>query len=119
LGAVEVRRSAGRPVRPAPVLALGPAEGDLEAEGAELADVVGDLPADAVLAVVVVRSEILIACGSVTMLDSLTAADSSSFSARCFSLVRSAVRSHDRTCMICGWQHDMRVAAWCPLLCIG
>jgi len=40
----------------------GPAEGDFEAEGAELADVVGDLPADAGLAVVVVRSEVLIAC---------------------------------------------------------
>jgi len=33
------------------------AEGDLEAEGAELADVVSDLPAGAGLAVVVVRAE--------------------------------------------------------------
>jgi hypothetical protein len=37
------------------------AEGDFEAEGAELADVVGDLPADAALAFVVVRAEVLIA----------------------------------------------------------
>src|SRR5690242_13995304 len=37
-------------------------EGDLEAEGAELADVVGDLAAGAVLAFVVVRAEVLIAC---------------------------------------------------------
>ena len=36
------------------------AEGDFEAEGAELADVVGDLPADAGLALVVVRAEVLI-----------------------------------------------------------
>jgi len=35
-------------------------EGDFEAEGAELADVVGDLPAGA-LALVVVRAEVLIA----------------------------------------------------------
>src|ERR1039458_2568033 len=39
----------------------GPAEDDFEAEGAELADVVGGLPADAGLAVVVVRAEVLIA----------------------------------------------------------
>jgi len=37
-----------------------PAEGDLEAEGAELADVVGDLPAHAGLAFVAVRAEVLI-----------------------------------------------------------
>jgi hypothetical protein len=35
------------------------AEGDFEAGGAELADVVGDLPADAALALVVVRAEVL------------------------------------------------------------
>jgi len=35
-------------------------EGDFEAEGAELADVVGDLAADAALAVVVVRAEVFI-----------------------------------------------------------
>jgi hypothetical protein len=39
----------------------GPAEGDLEAEGAELAHVVGYLPADPGLPVVVVRAEVLIA----------------------------------------------------------
>src|SRR5690348_16605047 len=37
------------------------AEGDVEAEGAELADVVGDLAADVALALVVVRAEVLIA----------------------------------------------------------
>ena len=37
------------------------AEGDLEAEGAELADVVGDLAAGVALALVVVRAEVLIA----------------------------------------------------------
>src|SRR5216683_984802 len=36
------------------------AEGDFETEGAELADVVGDLPACAGLALVVVRAKILI-----------------------------------------------------------
>ena len=36
------------------------AEGDLEAEGAELADVVGDLAADVALAFVVVRAEVFI-----------------------------------------------------------
>ena len=36
------------------------AEGDVEAEGAELADVVADLPADLGAALVVVRAEILI-----------------------------------------------------------
>ena len=36
------------------------AEGDLEAEGAELADVMGDLAADVTLALVVVRAEVLI-----------------------------------------------------------
>ena len=36
-------------------------EGDFEAEGAELADVVGDLAADVALALVVVRAEVLIA----------------------------------------------------------
>ena len=36
------------------------AQGDFEAEGAELADVVGDLAADAGLALVVVRAEVLI-----------------------------------------------------------
>jgi hypothetical protein len=36
------------------------AEGDVEAEGAEFADVVGDLAAGAALALVVVRSEVLI-----------------------------------------------------------
>src|SRR2546421_7105526 len=35
------------------------AEGDFEAEGTELADVVGDLPADAALALVIVRAEVL------------------------------------------------------------
>ena len=40
------------------------AEGDFEAEGAELADVVGDLPPGAGLAVVVVRAEVLIGCAS-------------------------------------------------------
>ena len=39
----------------------GAAEGDFEAEVAELADVVGDLPADVALALVVVRAEVLIA----------------------------------------------------------
>src|SRR5208282_5295727 len=38
----------------------GAAEGDFEAEGAELADVVGDLPADVCLALVVVGAEVLI-----------------------------------------------------------
>src|SRR5260221_11477432 len=37
------------------------AEGDLEAEGAELADVVGDLAAGAGLALVVVRAEVGVA----------------------------------------------------------
>ena len=37
------------------------AEGDFEAEGAELADVVGDLAADVALAFVVVRAEVLVA----------------------------------------------------------
>jgi hypothetical protein len=37
------------------------AEDDLEAEGAELADVVGDLPAGAGLAFVVVRAEVSVA----------------------------------------------------------
>ncbi len=37
------------------------AEGDLEAEGAEPADVVGDLPAHAGLAVVVVGAEVVVA----------------------------------------------------------
>ena len=37
------------------------AEGDFEAEDAELADVMGDLAADVALALVVVRAEILIA----------------------------------------------------------
>ncbi len=37
------------------------AEGDFEAQGAELADVVGDLPAGAGLAFVVVRSEVGVA----------------------------------------------------------
>ena len=37
------------------------AEGDLEAEGAELADVVGDLPAGAGVPVVVVRAEVVVA----------------------------------------------------------
>ena len=37
------------------------AEGDFEAEGAELADVMGDLAADVALALVVVRAEIGIA----------------------------------------------------------
>ena len=36
------------------------AEGDFEAEGAELADVVGDLAADVALALVVVRAEVVI-----------------------------------------------------------
>ena len=36
------------------------AEGDFEAEGAELADVVADLPADLSAALIVVRAEILI-----------------------------------------------------------
>ena len=36
------------------------AEGDVEAEGAELADVVADLPADLGAALVVVRAEVLI-----------------------------------------------------------
>jgi hypothetical protein len=36
------------------------AESDFEAEGAELADVVGDLPAGAGLVLVVVRAEVLI-----------------------------------------------------------
>jgi hypothetical protein len=36
------------------------AQGDFEAEGAGLADVVGDLAADAGLALVVIRAEILI-----------------------------------------------------------
>ena len=36
------------------------AEGDFEAEGAELADVVGDLAAGVALALVVVRAEVLI-----------------------------------------------------------
>ena len=36
-------------------------EGDFEAEGAELADVVGDLAADVALALVVVRAEVLVA----------------------------------------------------------
>ena len=36
------------------------AEGDLEAGGSELADVVGDLAAGVALAVVVVRAEVLI-----------------------------------------------------------
>ena len=34
------------------------AEGDLEAEGSELADVVGDLAADVAVALVVVRAEV-------------------------------------------------------------
>ena len=38
----------------------GAAEGDFEAEVAELADVVGDLPADVALALVVVRAEVFI-----------------------------------------------------------
>ena len=37
------------------------AEGDLEAEGAELADVVGYLAPDVALAVEVVRAEVLVA----------------------------------------------------------
>ncbi len=37
------------------------AQGDFEAEGAELADVVGDLPAGVALAFVVVNAEVLIA----------------------------------------------------------
>ena len=37
------------------------AEGDFEAEGSELADVVGDLAADVALALVVVRAEVLVA----------------------------------------------------------
>jgi hypothetical protein len=37
------------------------AQGELEAEGAELADVMGDLPAEAGPAVVVVRAEVLMA----------------------------------------------------------
>ena len=37
------------------------AEGDFEAEGAELADVVADLAADIAAALVVVRAEVLIA----------------------------------------------------------
>jgi hypothetical protein len=37
------------------------AEGDLEAEGSELADVVGDLAAHVPLTLVVVRAEVLIA----------------------------------------------------------
>ena len=36
------------------------AEGDFEAEGAELADVAGDLPAGVLLALVVVRAEVLV-----------------------------------------------------------
>ena len=42
------------------------AEGDVEAEGAELADVVGDLAADVALALVVVRAEVLIARAGVS-----------------------------------------------------
>jgi hypothetical protein len=41
-------------------------EGDLEAEGAELADVVGDLTADVALAVVVVRAEVGVAHAGVS-----------------------------------------------------
>ena len=37
------------------------AEGDFEAEGAELADVVGDLAAGVALALVLVRTEVLVA----------------------------------------------------------
>jgi len=37
------------------------AEGDFEAEGAEFADVVGDLPADVLPALVIVRTEVLVA----------------------------------------------------------
>jgi hypothetical protein len=36
------------------------AEGDLETEGAQLADVVGDLPAEVMLAFVVVRAEVAV-----------------------------------------------------------
>jgi len=39
----------------------GAGEGDLEAEGAELADVVGDLAAGVALAFVVVGAEVLVA----------------------------------------------------------
>jgi hypothetical protein len=41
------------------------AEGDFEAEGSELANVVGDLAAHVALALVVVRAEVLVGCATI------------------------------------------------------